>query len=39
MNARAWMLIAAAALSGITLHGCSSQQGQAFLNNVGGVDG
>jgi predicted Zn-dependent protease len=39
MNARACLLMAAAALSGAMLHGCSNQQGQAFLNNVGGVDG
>ncbi len=39
MSARVWWLLAAGALSIGLLHGCANDQSQAFLNNVGGVDG
>jgi predicted Zn-dependent protease len=39
MSARAWWFVAAGALFAAVLQGCSGPQGQAFLSNVGGVDG
>lgn len=39
MNARSWRLAGAGMLLTGLLYGCANDKGQAFLNNVGGVDG